>query len=402
MATRILLPKQGLQMTEGTIVAWLKKAGERVSRGEPLVEFETDKTTMQIEAPVDGVLLAVLCREGDSVPVATTIAFIGEPGEDVSAIREESGTGAAPPEIPSMATAPAAAPKEERQKPPSPTVAAPAVLYATPRARKTAEEQNVDLRDVPWIRNRTALSSSGMSSGQPPWHRPRMSLWPLPGILVPVSSMRRTIARRMKESLAAAAQASHQIDIDCTELTRLRADLKQWQVEITYTDILVKALGAALRQHPLMNSTWTEKGLLMRSEVNIGVAVALEDGLIVPVIRNADTSSLAAIHAQTQELISKAREGALRGVDLEGAGFTITNLGMYGIDRFTAIIDQPQSGILAVGRIVQKPVVIDAAVQIRPQMTVTLSYDHRVIDGAPAARFLQTVKQFLESPCLMM
>ncbi len=390
-------------MVEGTIVAWLKKAGEKISRGQPLVEIETDKTTMQIEAPVDGVLLAVLYREGDTVPVATTIAFIGAPDEDISTFREDHDAEDA---------TPAASLKEEPRNGPfsaktsSTSGVVPSVLYATPRARKTAEEQHIDLRDLHGsgpdsliIERDVVRAASSVSAPKRQGTRvPAAAV----GVLVPLSSMRKTIARRMKESLAAAAQASHEIDIDCTEMIRLKDDLKQWEIEITYTDILVKVLGVALRRHPLMNSAWTDEGILMREEVSVGVAVALEDGLIVPVIRNADTLSLASIHAQTRELIAKAREGILRAEDLEGAGFTVTNLGMYGIDRFTAIIDQPQTGILAVGRIVQKPVAIENTIEIRPQMTLTLSYDHRVIDGAPAARFLQTVRQLLENPCLMM
>jgi pyruvate dehydrogenase E2 component (dihydrolipoamide acetyltransferase) len=398
MATRILLPKQGLQMAEGTIVAWLKRLGEKVSRGEPVVEIETDKTTMQIEAPLDGVLLAILCHEGDTVPVATTIAIVGEPGEDISALREERASEAAPAVVAASMAAPAA---DSIMTPPS----APARLYVTPRAKATASVRHVDLRDIRGTgpegliieRDVIQAASSSTMAKQPSREIPKAS-----GVLVPLSSMRRTIARRMKESLAASAQASHQMDIDCTAMVRLRTDLKQAGIEISYTDIIVKAVGMALRCHPIMNSTWTDEGIFMRSEVNVGVAVALEEGLIVPVVRGADTSSLSTIHARTTDGIARAKEGALRAEDLEGAGFTVTNLGMYEVDRFIAIIDPPQTGILSVGRIAQKPVAVGGTVEIKPQMTITLSYDHRVIDGAPAARFLQTVRQLLESPCLMM
>ncbi len=275
-------------------------------------------------------------------------------------------------------------------------------VYATPRARMIASERHIDLRDIKGSGPENLIIQRDVIQVSPASFGEAANGISAAGVLTPLSSMRRTIARRVKESLAASAQASHEMDIDCTEMMRLKADLKKWNVEVSFTDIIVKAAGAALRQHPLMNSTWTDKGILMRERVHVGVAVALEEGLLVPVIRDVDTASLSSIHARTREMIAKAREGALRAEDLEDAGFTVTNLGMYEIDRFTAIIDQPQSGILAVGRIVQKPAVVEQTVQIRPQMTITLSYDHRVIDGAPAARFLQTLRQLLESPYLMM
>ena len=265
-----------------------------------------------------------------------------------------------------------------------------------------ASERHIDLRDIKGSGPENLIIQRDVIQVPPASFGEAASEISAAGVLTPLSSMRRTIARRVKESLAASAQASHEMDIDCTEMMRLKADLKKWNVEVSFTDIIVKAAGVALRQHPLMNSTWTDKGILMRERVHVGVAVALEEGLLVPVIRDVDTASLSSIHARTREMIAKAREGALRAEDLEDAGFTVTNLGMYEIDRFTAIIDQPQSGILAVGRIVQKPAVVEQTVQIRPQMTITLSYDHRVIDGAPAARFLQTLRQLLESPYLMM
>jgi pyruvate dehydrogenase E2 component (dihydrolipoamide acetyltransferase) len=411
MATRIVLPKQGLQMTEGTIVSWLKKPGDAVSQGEALVEIETDKTTMQVESPVDGVVLAILCREGETVPVATPIAFVGESGENLPAEsipeagekqRSAPADTTAARDTPSAAgpgTAVAAAPAAVA---PASLPDSPLRIFASPRARAAAEQRHVDLRAIcgsgPYnlIIERDVIEASAVSAA------PTEPARPAEGVLVPLSGMRKTIARRMKESLAASAQASHEMDIDCSEMVRLRANLKQGGVDISYMDIVVKAVALALRQHPAMNSTWTDDGILMRSQVNIGVAVALDDGLLVPVIRGGDTSSLSSIHARAQDVIARARNGTLLPEDMDGAGFTVTNLGMYGIDRFTAIIDQPQTGILAMGRIVQKPVVVDQAVQIRPLVSMTLSYDHRVIDGAPAARFLQTVRQLLENPCLMM
>jgi pyruvate dehydrogenase E2 component (dihydrolipoamide acetyltransferase) len=415
MATRILLPKQGLQMAEGTIVSWLVKPGQKVSRGQAIVEVETDKTVMPIESPVDGVLLAALHAEGETVPVATTIAWVGEPGEKV-------------PETGSVGVAASAEASSARQAAPlqdaSPAAATPSSAAgpsrhsATPRARMRAEERRVDLRgisgsgpegliierDVLQAGAAAASSTAGeaMAAAPAPAAAPAAPA-PLPeGELVPFTAMRATIARRMKESLAAAAQACHQVDVDCTELVRLRSELKRRQIDVTVTDVIVKVLGAALRGHPMMNSQWTDRGILLRKDVNVGVAVALEDGLVVPVIRDADTCSLAVIHERSQDLAARAREGKLRREEMQGAGFTVSNLGMLGIDRFTAIIDQPQSGILAVGRITGKPVAVGNAVEVRDQMTLTLSYDHRVIDGAPAARFLSEVRRLLEGPWMLL
>ena len=220
------------------------------------------------------------------------------------------------------------------------------------------------------------------------------------GTILPLSTMRKTIARRMKESLDVAAQANHQMDVDCTEMQRMRDVFKKRELAITYTDIMLKVLGVCLRTHPIMNSTWTDAGIRLYDDVNIGMAVALDEGLIVPVLRDVDRKSLAEIDVAAKDVISKAKEGKLLQKDLEGAGFTLTNLGMYGIDRFVAIINQPESGILAMGRIVDKPVVVDKTIQIRPMMTISLTYDHRVIDGATAAKFLMTLKDSIESPYL--
>jgi pyruvate dehydrogenase E2 component (dihydrolipoamide acetyltransferase) len=411
MATRILLPKQGLQMAEGTIVSWLVKPGQKVARGQAVVEVETDKTIMPLESPVDGVLLAVLFPEGETVPVATTIAWVGAPGEKVPEAGAVEAAAAASPAAPAAERATAGA---------SPAAApAPSRLSVTPRARMRAEERHVDLRGLNGsgpdglIIERDVLQAAvpaaaaavraeTRAEARPAEAPAAVPLDPALGVLVPLTRMRAIIARRMKDSLSSSAQATHQVDVDCTELVRFRADLKRRQLDVTHTDIIVKVLGRALRDHPQVNASWTDGGILLRSEVNVGVAVALDDGLVVPVIRAADRAPLASIHETLRDLAARAREGKLRPEEMQGAGFTVSNLGMIGIDRFTAIIDQPQSGILAVGRMAQRPAAVDGTVQVRDQVTLTLSYDHRVIDGAPAARFLVEVRQLLESPWLLL
>ncbi|MGA2478141.1 MAG: dihydrolipoamide acetyltransferase family protein, partial [Spirochaetia bacterium] len=310
MATRILLPKQGLQMSEGTIVSWLVKPGEKVARGQALVEVETDKTIMPIESPVDGVLLTVLHGEGETVPVATTIAWVGEPGEKIpEPVSDSSATAAAPPTSPAQDRTPVAAavvPQTAAVQAAPSSGPGPSRLSATPRARMRAEERHMDLRGLSGsgpdglIIERDVLQAAGpaAASAAAPTTAPAAPARLDPaletlGVLVPFTRMRAIIARRMKESLAAAAHASHQVDVDCTELVSLRNGLKRRQIDVSVTDIIVKVLGTALREHPLLNSMWTEGGILLRKDVNVGVAVALEDGLVVPVIRDADRCSLA-------------------------------------------------------------------------------------------------------------
>ena len=407
MATGVLLPKQGLQMVEGKIVRWLRKPGDTVAEGDPLVEIETDKATIEVPAPVAGVLLALLRKEGETVPVAETIAVVGAPGENISSFTPgptgpRAEAGAAPTGAPSGAGATAG----DRRAPAAPGGPG-SRLFATPRARMAAEKAGVDLRAVAGsgpdglvIERDVTRHAQGSASKAPKSAGAPEGAGA--GSLAAPTRMRSIIARRMKESLDTAAQAEMQVDVDCTEIARLREGLRGDGKPVTVTDILVKIVAHALRRHPLLNSSWMPAGILRRTEVNIGVAIALEEGLVVPVIRDADTLSLGKISAACRELIAKAREGKLSPRDMEGAGFTISNLGMLGIDRFTAIINQPESAILAVGRIVDRPVVVDRAVVARPLMTLTLSYDHRLIDGAPAARFLATVREYAENPYLLM
>lgn len=391
MATRVLLPKQGLQMVEGQIVRWLKKPGDAVTEGEDLVVIETDKATLDIPAPASGVLLAILRGEGETVPVAETIAVIGAPGEDISAL------SAAPAAAAQAALAPG--------KPASqPAAAAPAALtatsggrlFASPRARTAAAQAGIDIRALKGsgpeglVIERDVLAQA--ARGTPA---------PAQGRLVQPGRMRATIARRMRESLETAAQAEMQVDVDASEMVRLRERLKAGGQAVSFTDIVVKAAAAALAAHPNVNSSWTPSGILVRSEINIGLAVSVEEGLLVPVIKGVDKLTLGAVAAASRDLAGRAREGKLLPREMEGAGFTVSNLGMFGVDRFTAIINQPESAILAVGRIVDRPVAVDGAVQVRPVMTITLSYDHRLIDGAPAARFLAAVREYAENPLLV-
>ncbi len=401
MATRVLLPKQGLQMVEGRIVRWLRKTGDAVAEGEDIVQVETDKATIDLQAPAAGIVLAILRQEGETVPVAETIAVIGAPGEDIASFTAGS---VAPAPAPAPASAPAAGMVAGMAAAADRTVPAGGRTFSSPRARMAAGQAGIDIRSIAGsgpdglvierdVRAHAARAARGAPSTP--------AVPPAAGRLAQPSRMRATIARRMRESLETAAQAEMQVDVDCTEMARLREGLKAAGKPVSYTDILVKVVGCALGLHPNVNASWTAEGIFERSEINIGVAVSVEGGLLVPVVRGVDRLSIGAVGAACRALAEKARAGRLDPRDMEGAGFTVSNLGMHGIDRFTAIINQPESAILAVGRIAERPAAVKGAVQVRPMMTLTLSYDHRLIDGAPAAQFLAAVREYAECPYLL-
>ena len=416
----IILPKQGLQMTEGTITRWLVEEGGRVAYDQPLFEMETDKVAMEVNAKAAGILLKIVRQKGETVPVSEVIGYIGEPGEasvpavwapatsqtQIAAQIQDAAPmqGATPapaagiqtPVLPASTgmqiAKPAGRPEENR-------------IFITPRARAHAEEAGVNIcnirgtggegliieRDVLNIIQNAALPDQSISS-------PAGTT----GRILPFSGMRKTVAQRMMTSLHGMAQANHRIKVDMSGVVKLREELKNGGLSVSYTDILVKAVAKALKLHPEMNAELTDQGIWLKDEVNIGIAVALEQGLVVPVLRNADQKSLAGISQDVRELIEKARNGKLSPEDMTGGTFTVTNLGMYDLDSFTAIINPPESAILAVGKIDRVPVVAEGEVVIRPVCCLSLTYDHRIIDGAPAARFLQQIKQLLQHPLLML
>lgn len=463
MATKVIMPKQGLQMTEGTIVDWKVKEGERVEAEQPILEIETDKLTIDVNAPASGVLLKIIHTEGDVVPITEMIGIIGEEGEDVSDLLKEAGTGTGA-DTAAPAAAAGAGPQAGSGKTPSPAESPEAVsrtapaapapraagkVYASPRAKWRAEEKGIDIQALSGsgpdglvierdVLNAPAGAALGAKAPATPLAQKVASIHDVDlrsvkgtgtggkitkadvmeslntskvenaeiggqsGFLVPHSRMRKTIAKRMFDSLQTAAQANHRMEVDVTELVRMREKLKASERKVSYTDMLIKITSAALRDVPVLNSSWTEEGVFIKQDINIGMAVALDEGLIVPVVRNADGLSLEAVHVRTRELIEKVQKGGLEQTEMEGGTFTITNLGMFDIDSFTAIINQPESGILAVGRIKETPVAVNGAVEIRPLMTLSLTYDHRVVDGAPAAKFLQQLKRYIENPYLLL
>lgn len=424
MATKVIMPKQGLQMTEGMITKWLIREGQPIKAGEPLFAMETDKLSIEIMAPASGILLKILRQEGETVPITETIAMIGEPGEDytgeLSGIIAAAGTEAGG----------EAMGKEKSTEPNR--------IFATPRARTLAASQGnelaalagsgpdglivardiharpavpaADVRATPLaarIAMQNAVPLTGMtgtgSHGKITRADVEASLAALSGNrLIPLTGMRRAIAERMKLSLQEMAQANHRMKVDMGEVVRLREQFKTAGLKVSFTDFLVKVVARALIEFPILNATLTPEGILLHDTVNMGIAVALENGLVVPVIPNADRLSLSEISAASAALIEKAQKGQLLPDDYAGGTFTITNLGMLDIDEFTAIINPPESAILAVGKIDRIPVVLNDEIVIRPIMMLSLTYDHRIIDGAPAARFLQRVKQLLQNPLLLL
>lgn len=455
MATKVIMPKQGLQMTEGTIISWLAAEGDTVKEGDPIFEMETDKLTIEIGAPAAGTLLKIVRGEGDVVPITETIAFIGEEGEDISDLlselessSESDESGEAEPEEPKQAAAEAQASAEAAAGggPSSTAVASgrpgnDGPFYSSPRARWKAEEQGIDVhalagsgpegmvieRDVlaaaenrpkatPLARIHAAESATDLSSVEGTGPRGKIYRRDVEAAAagavdtaagredrrIPLTGMRRTISARMRESLDTAAQAVHRIEVDMSETVRMRERLKSAEVKVSYNDIILKAVAESLRAHPRMNSVLTEDAIIEHGRVNIGVAVALDEGLIVPVLRDADLLTLQAIHSETRRLAELARTGGLSQDDYQGGTFSVSNLGMYDLDSFTAIINRPESGILAVGAIKEKPAAVDGQLTIRPLCGLSLTYDHRIIDGAPAADFLRSIKTLLENPYLLL
>jgi pyruvate dehydrogenase E2 component (dihydrolipoamide acetyltransferase) len=446
MATKVIMPKQGLQMTEGTITKWIIKEGDKVKEGTPLFEMETDKLTITIDSPGTGTLLKILRQEGETVPITKTIAVIGEPGEDIAGLLKEAGTGEN-----EKADTNAKAP-DENLKPETPEIkeeeplkakASGGRIFITPRAKMIAEEEGLNISDICGTGPdgliiekdvKEYVSSNGVCPKATPLARKvaqqsgidlsdvegtgaggkitRTDVENLvqaraknagarSGRVIPFAGMRKVISQRMMESLQGMAQANHRMKVDMSEVIRFREKLKAEGIKVSFTDILVRIVSKALKDFPILNSSLTDEGILIKDYVNMGIAVAVENGLIVPVIKDADLLSLEEISAVSAELIDKAKSGTLNPDEYSGGSFTITNLGMFDIDEFTAIINPPESAILAIGKIDRVPVAEGDNVVIRPIMVLSLTYDHRIIDGAPAAKFLQRVKQIMQNPYLL-
>ena len=438
MAKVVVMPKLGLTMTEGTISSWLKKEGDAVKEGEPMFEVETDKLTNTIEASATGILRKIIAGEGSTVPVLDKIAVIAAADEDISGLLSGAAAPAPAAEAAPAASAPAAAaaaaaPSGER-------------VAASPRAKKLAKEKGIDLALVKgtgpngriteddvnnYVPAPAAPAGSGVKASAlaakvagdigvdltaVPAHgrvlaadilaflensREKGAENPLEET-VPMNGMRKAIAKNMLASHMTSPTVTFNLGVDMSAMRDYREQLKARDIKVSYTDLLVKFVAKALTEFPLLNCSVEDNKIIYKHYINMGVAVALDSGLVVPNVTDADKKTLTQIHAEVKELADAAREGKLPMEKLHGGTFTITNLGMYGIESFSPIINQPEVAILGVTTMEDRPVVRSGEIVIRPIMNLSLTADHRVVDGSVAAEFLQRVKTLLENPALIL
>ncbi len=430
MATQVVMPKLSPTMEEGQLARWLKKEGDKVSMGEPLAEIDTDKATMEMQALSNGVLRKILIHEGDSAPLGQPIAIIGEPDEDISELLKTAGEAkpakaeTAPEKLPESNAAPAV---EEKAKEPEPAAnvsgngggvsARPdGRVLLSPIAARMAAEAGIDFKALqgsgPGGRIIKKDIETAISSKR---ERPAATtgLRPLPrssekGAVYgpsayrdePTSEMRRTIARRLVTSIGPVPHFFLTIEVDMERAAEMRRSINELypDLKLSINDIIIKVAAVALLQHPQVNASFQDKTIRYYEHADIGVAVATENGLITPIIRAAELKSLLDIPGEVRELAERARARKLKPEEYTGATFSISNLGMFGIEEFTAVINPPEGAILAIGAMAAKPVVRDGEIKVRQTMRVTMSCDHRVIDGATGAKFLQTFKQIMENP----
>jgi pyruvate dehydrogenase E2 component (dihydrolipoamide acetyltransferase) len=419
MAEIVRMPKLSDTMTEGVVAAWHKKVGDKVKSGEVLAEIETDKATMEFESFTDGVLLHIGVEKGKTAAVDSVLAVLGKEGEDITALlasavssapKAEAAPAKAPAPVEAAKPAPAAAPIPASPAPapkPAPAAAVSATpngrVKASPLAKHLAEEKGIDIGRVQGTGpdgRITKQDIENFTGGGGNFSVPQVEQFEE----VAVSQMRKTIARRLAESKFSAPHFYLTLEIDMERAMSVREAINKQVApdKISYNDLVIKGVAVALKQHPKVNSSWLGDRIRYNKHVHIGVAVAVEEGLLVPVVRFADGKSLRTIGAEVRDMAKKAKEKKLQPADWEGNTFTISNLGMFGIEEFTAIINPPDACILAVGGIVEKPVVRNGAIVPGHTMKVTLSCDHRVVDGATGAAFLNTFKQLLEEPALLL
>ena len=417
----VTMPRLSDTMTEGTVATWLKKVGDKVAEGDMLAEIETDKATMEFESFNEGTLLYIGIQEGETAPIDSLLAIIGPAGTDVSGIVASGGS------------APAAAPTEEAKAAPVAAKAEPVVqeaaangqrILASPLAKKIASEKGIQLNqvkgsgengritksDVENFTPQAAASAPAASSAAPakseaatPAAKPYVPAGQIATEEIKNSTMRKIIAKRLAESLFTAPHYNLVIEVTMDEAMKSRGVINSVpDTKVSFNDMVIKASALALKKHPKINSQWTAESIIINYHVNIGVAVAVEDGLVVPVLPFTDGMSLSQIGASVRDLAGRAKNKKLLPSEMEGSTFTISNLGMFGITEFNSIINQPNSAILSVGAIVEKPVVKNGQIVVGNTMMLSLACDHRTIDGATGAQFLQTLKQYIENPVTML
>lgn len=405
MAETVTMPKLGFDMAEGTLVRWVIAEGQPVSRGSVLAEIETDKATVEVESSFDGIVAKHLVEQGSVVPVNTPIAIVAQPGEAVEAGKEDAA------EKPEGEKKEAAQPANEKPQPPEEEqTSAPSTpatssgrLKASPLARRIASEKGIELAQVQGSGPGGRIIKKDVESWRLPPTQPQAAPQPaaLSGETVPLTRLRAAIARRMVEATQNVPHfyVTHEYKMDA--LLALRKQMNAYLPEgekLSVNDFIVRAVALALRQFPNLNASFTGEAVQRHAVVNIGVAVAVEGGLLTIVCKEADTKSLRQISAQVSSMVERARQGKVRPEDIEGSTFSISNLGMFDVENFAAIINPPEAAILAVGSAREIPVVVDGALQVGWRMKVTVSVDHRVSDGAEAAQFMQALATYFEEP----
>ncbi|TRX20678.1 pyruvate dehydrogenase [Flavobacterium franklandianum] len=416
----VTMPRLSDTMAEGTVATWLKKVGDKVAEGDMLAEIETDKATMEFESFNEGTLLYIGIQEGESAPIDSLLAIIGPAGTDVSGIVASGGI------------APVTAPAEEAKAAPATQTAAPVVqesladgqrVLASPLAKKIASDKGIQLTQVkgsgengritksdvenftPQAATAPAASSTAPAKSEvaAPAAKPYVPAGQIATEEIKNSTMRKIIAKRLAESLFTAPHYNLVIEVTMDEAMKSRAIINSVpDTKVSFNDLVIKASALALKKHPKINSQWTADNIIINYHVNIGVAVAVEDGLVVPVLPFTDGMSLSQIGTSVRDLAGRAKNKKLLPTEMEGSTFTISNLGMFGITEFNSIINQPNSAILSVGAIVEKPVVKNGQIVVGNTMMLSLACDHRTIDGATGAQFLQTLKQYIENPVTML
>jgi pyruvate dehydrogenase E2 component (dihydrolipoamide acetyltransferase) len=406
MPVDVVMPKLGLTMEEGLIVEWKVKEGDEVKKGDILFVLETEKVTYDVEAPEDGVLGKIVVAEQETVPVGAVVAYLLKPGESAADL------GSAP----AAASVPEAAVEVKAEAPAASAPASGDRVRATPLAKKVAREYNIDLSTVTGtgaagrIIREDVEKAKELAAAQPAVPAPAEKKAPAAEAaqdenIVKFTGMRKAIAKNMMTSKTEAALAYMTNCVDATKIQELRETLlpyieKKHDVRVTITDVMMKITAAAIREHPVLNTRWTDAGILYMEDVHMGMAMALGDGLIVPVIRDINKKSFGQIAKDRVSLIKKGKEGTYTPDDIKGGTFTLSAMGMFGLEHFTAIVNQPENAILAVAAIIDKPVAVNGEVVIRPMMNVSLTYDHRTIDGAEAGKFMRTLKEMIENPLL--
>ena len=410
----VTMPRLSDTMTEGTVASWLKKVGDTVKEGDILAEIETDKATMEFESFYAGTLLYIGIKEGESAPIDSLLAIIGPAGTDVNAVlaAAQGGGSAAPADAPAKAEAPKAA-----------APAAPAAtatdgrVFASPLAKKIAQDKGINLSEVKGSGENGRIVRKDVEgftpSAKPAAATASAEKAAAPAAYVPVgvevteevknSQMRKTIAKRLSESKFTAPHYYLTIEVDMENAMASRSQINNLpDTKVSFNDMVVKACAMALRKHPQVNTSWKGDVTVYNKHIHIGVAVAIEDGLVVPVLKFADSLGLSQIGVLVKDLAGKARNKKLTPAEMEGSTFTVSNLGMFGVEQFTSIVNQPNSAILSVGAIIEKPVVKNGQIVVGHTMKLCLACDHRTIDGATGAQFLQTLKAYIENPVTML